>query len=182
MPGSRSVSFASSNRHKFGEARRILEPLGIRIRECRITIPEIQSHSIEEISRAKADRAYQTAGGPVLVEDDGLFIESLGGFPGPYSSYAFDTIGNRGILALVGERRDAVFRSAVSYRDGDTTATFSGKIWGTISDSPRGYGWGYDPIFVPRGARGTFAQIDKDAFSHRREALAAFAEWYHAAD
>ena len=45
---------------------------------------------------------------PVIVEDAALHVEALGGFPGPYSSYIFGTLGNGGILKLVGQNRKAV--------------------------------------------------------------------------
>lgn len=173
-----SVLFVSSNEHKFGEARRILERMGVAISHHRASLPEVQSHSLEEIALAKAASAHSLAGGAVLVEDDGLFIDSLKGFPGPYSSYVFDTIGNAGILALVRGDRAASFCSVVAYADGSRTAAFRGEVRGRISDAARGSGWGYDPVFVPDGAGGTFAQIDKDRFSHRGEALEAFARWY----
>ena len=173
-----SVRFVSSNEHKFGEARRILGRMGVAISHHRASLPEVQSHSLEEIALAKAASAHSLVGGAVLVEDDGLFIDSLKGFPGPYSSYVFDTIGNAGILALVRGNRAASFRSVVAYADGSRTVAFRGEVRGCIADAARGSGWGYDPVFVPDGAGGTFAQIDKDQFSHRGEALGTFARWY----
>ncbi len=178
MRASSRLDFVTSNRHKFEEARRILDGLGVAVGHRTVTLPEIQSDSLAEIAVHKALAAHRITGGAVLVEDDGLFVESLGGFPGPYSSYVFGTIGNRGILELARGDRAAAFRSAVAYSDGERTLHFQGMVRGSISDAPRGNGWGYDPIFVPEGAGGTFAQIDKDGFSHRRAALAAFAEWY----
>ena len=178
MRASSRLDFVSSNQHKFGEARRILSGLGVTVHHRAAALPEIQSDSLAEIAVHKALAAHRLTGGAVLVEDDGLFIESLGGFPGPYSSYVFGTIGNGGILELARGDRTAVFRSVIAYSDGETTVHFEGAVRGSISDAQRGDGWGYDPIFVPEGADGTFAQIDKDRFSHRRAALAAFAEWY----
>jgi len=172
------IWFVSSNEHKYGEARRILARMGMGISHHRASLPEVQSHSLEEIALAKAASARSLVGGAVLVEDDGLFIDSLKGFPGPYSSYVFDTIGNAGILSLVRGDRTASFRSVVAYADDSRTAAFKGEVRGRIADAIRGSGWGYDPVFIPDGAGGTFAQIDKDQLSHRGEALAAFARWY----
>lgn len=173
-----SLRFVSSNEHKFGEARRMLRREGIRISHLKASLPEVQSHSLEEIALAKAAAAHRLAGGAVLVEDDGLFIDSLKGFPGPYSAYVFDTIGNDGILALVRGDRAASFRAVVAYADGSNALSFEGRVRGRIADRMRGSGWGYDPVFVPDGAPGTFAQTDKDLYSHRGAALAAFARWY----
>lgn len=185
-PSSRIILFASSNRHKFEEASRILDSFGIGLSHLRCALEEIQSDSTAEISRHKARRAFGMCKRPVIVEDDGLEIDSLGGFPGPYSSYVFDTIGNRGILDLVGRRRrGASFVSVVTYCDRTRLRSFAAKVPGRISQSARGRGWGYDPIFVPRGTSMTFAQLpvddnsnnSKDRVSHRYLALKKFSRW-----
>ena len=174
-----SLKFVSSNRDKFREVRRILGGMNIEISYNWAALTEIQSDSLEEIALSKVAAAKDAVGGALLVEDDGLFIESLNGFPGPYSSYVFDTIGNAGILALVREDRRAVFRSVIAYADDWTIEVFKGEVRGRIADAACGSGWGYDPIFVPDGADGTLARTDKDAFSHRGAALASFAKWYN---
>lgn len=179
MRRSSDVLFASSNRHKFSEARDILDGLGIRLSFFPCSLQEIQSDSIGDISRHKARQAFELAGRPVLVEDDGLEIPSLGGFPGPYSSYVYDTIGNRGILDLVGADRDAFFVAVVTYCDGNDTSSFEARIPGRISEDARGQGWGYDPIFIPRERTRTFAESDdKNSVSHRHGALVRFSEWF----
>ena len=168
-----------SNRHKYLEAEAILGSLGVRLGFLKLSLEEIQSDSIEKIAAKKAKDAFSKCGRSLIVEDDGLFISSLAGFPGPYSSFAFQTIGNRGILRLLRTRRDAEFVSLVTYCDKKTTRSFEGKVEGTISEEPRGRGWGYDPIFVPRNSSKTFAEAgNKNQLSHRREALTKFASWY----
>ena len=97
MQQSSELFFASSNSHKFEEAQRILSNLGLNIRSFKTTLEEIQSNSMCEIAKRKAIDAYSKKQKPVIIEDDGLFINSLEGFPGPYSSYVYDTIGNKGI-------------------------------------------------------------------------------------
>lgn len=179
MRGLSRVWFVSSNKHKFAEASHILERAGITLSYHEASLPEMQSDSLREIAMLKAASALDLSAGPVLVEDDGLFIDSLNGFPGPYSSYVFDTIGNEGILGLVRGDRAASFCSVVAYADGSQTLSFEGVVGGRISDGMSGTGWGYDPIFVPNGAEETFAQIDKDRFSHRAVALKSFARWYN---
>ena len=152
------VSFASSNTHKYDEARSLLSDVGIRTRHLKADLLEVQSDSLCEVACSKARDAYSQFGVPVLVEDDGLFIDALGGFPGSYSSYAYKTIGIGGILRLLrdeggrdyGSRgRCAKFAAAVSYHDGKTSCTFEASVSGMISSYPRGEGWGYDPVFVP---------------------------------
>ena len=101
MPQSFDLFFASSNIHKFQEAKKILDSFGINLRFFKCELEEIQSNSLKEISKNKAIQAFQKCKKPVIVEDDGLFVDSLNGFPGPYSSYVFKTIGNKGILKLL---------------------------------------------------------------------------------
>ena len=179
MP-SRHVTFASTNRNKFLEAQAILAPFGISVDFGSVSLIELQSDSLEEIAREKAGSAFDKIGKPVFVEDDGLFINTLKGFPGQYSSFVFKTIGNEGILKLLEHATDrsASFRSLIAYNDGRTISVSEGKVEGRISTVPSQGGWGYDPIFVPMGSSLTFAELkeEKNKFSHRRTALETFAE------
>ena len=106
-------------------------------------------------------------------------MDRLGGFPGPYSSYVFETIGNAGIIKLLDEKRDASFQSVIAYCDSNNKLSFHGRINGKISAKQAGDGWGYDPIFIPEKESKTFAQIkDKNKISHRYKALVKFANWF----
>jgi len=66
---------------------------------------EIQSDSLSEIARLKALDAFSKCKKPIIIEDDALVVDSLGGFPGPYSSYVYDTIGNTGIVKLTQKKQ-----------------------------------------------------------------------------
>mgnify|MGYP003704698255 CR=1 FL=1 len=94
------VYFVSSNKHKYVEAKEILSSFGIKLGFFEAKLVEIQSNSLSEIARAKALDAFSKCKKPIIIEDDALVIQSLGGFPGPYSSYVFDTIGNKGVILL----------------------------------------------------------------------------------
>ncbi|MFZ8922633.1 MAG: RdgB/HAM1 family non-canonical purine NTP pyrophosphatase [Nitrosopumilaceae archaeon] len=179
MPQSFDLFFASSNNHKFKEAKNILEEFGIHLGFFRCNLEEIQSDSLKEIAKHKATQAFEKLKKPVIVEDDGLFIDSLDGFPGPYSSYVFKTIGNKGILNLLKQKRRANFVSIISYHDKNLQKYFDSKANGTISKKIIGKGWGYDPIFIPSNYKKTFAQLEnKNKVSHRFKALKKFASWY----
>lgn len=171
--------FVSSNYHKYQEAKKILQSFGINPGFFKYELEEIQSSSLKEIASKKAMQAFQKYKKPIIIEDDGLFIDSLGGFPGPYSSYVFKTIGNKGILQLLKRDRTAKFISNISYCDNKNLKSFEAKIDGTISKIQNGSGWGYDPIFIPKNFSKTFAQLDtKNDFSHRYKALKKFSNWY----
>jgi len=185
----RVVFFATGNVHKFDEARIILAKFGIAVGMLRIKGAEMQSDSLKEIAQASAQDAFKRCGLPVIVEDAGLFIEALNGFPGPYAAYAYKTLGNRGVLKLmenVGDRR-AVFRTAIAYYDSEAEApvVFEGEAEGELTvNEQRGSdksGFGFDPVFRPSGSIKTFAQMsleEKNGFSHRAKAVCKFAEWY----
>ena len=117
MPESYDILFASSNEHKYEEAEEILAEFGIELEFFQTDLMEIQSNSLSEIALQKALNAYEKCKKPGIVEDDGLFIDSLSGFPGPYSSYIFDTIGNNGILKLLGDNRNAQFVAIIAFCD-----------------------------------------------------------------
>jgi XTP/dITP diphosphohydrolase len=182
MQQSSELFFVSSNTHKFTEAQRILSNLGLDISLFKTTLEEIQSNSLSEIATRKALDAYSKVQKPVIIEDDGLFIDSLNGFPGPYSSYAYDTIGNKGIMSLLEkiESRNAKFVAIIAYCNGvDDIQLFESSILGKISLSIEEGGWGYDPIFIPDGESKTFANVsDKDKFSHRSASLKKFSDWF----
>ena len=174
-----NLFFVSSNTNKFKEAKEILASFGISIQFFKLNLKEIQSNSIKEIATKKAQDAFSKCKKPLIVEDDGLNIDSLDGFPGPYSSYAHKTIGNKGILNLLKQNRNAKFISTITYCDKNGLESFEGKLDGTISKSQKGKGWGFDPIFIPKNTKKTFAQLnDKNIISHRYKALKKFSNWY----
>lgn len=179
MQQSSDLFFVSSNHHKYQEAKKILESFDINLKFFKYDLEEIQSSSLKEIASKKAVQAFQKCKKPIIIEDDGLFIDSLDGFPGPYSSYVFKTIGNKGILQLLKKNRKAKFVSIISYHDSKNCKSFEAKIDGIISKSQNGTGWGYDPIFIPKNFNQTFAQLTiKNDLSHRYKALKKFSNWY----
>lgn len=181
-----SLIFVTSNKHKFEEAEKLAQELGIDLEHLNIPYVEIQSDTLEEVVKPSAQQACKLVESPCFVEDAGMFIDPLKGFPGPYSSYVFKTLGNKGILKLMEgiEDRRAEFRSAVGYCEPDSKPRiFNGKIQGTITKESRGSkGFGYDPIFMPDGGEGgTFAEMPtemKNVFSHRARSIEKFVKWY----
>ena len=182
MQQSSELFFVSSNENKFQETERILSNFGMQINFFKTTLEEIQSNNLNDIAEQKAINAYEIVKKPIIIEDDGLFIDSLNGFPGPYSSYVYDTIGNKGIMNLLEncETRDAKFASIIAYCDSECDVKlFESSIPGKISSTIEKGGWGYDPIFIPDGESKTYANVsDKDKFSHRSAALTKFSNWF----
>jgi XTP/dITP diphosphohydrolase len=186
FPIGKVAYFVTSNVHKFQEARRVLSEYGIATAKLRVGAVEIQDDSLENIAKFSALDAVKNCGLPVFVEDAGLFVEALNGFPGPYSAYVYRTVGTKGILKLMKniKKRDAYFQSVIAFSSPEKQPTcFHGKVKGKISLQERGTsGFGYDPIFEPsKGDGRTFAEMtttEKNQYSHRAEALRKFAEWY----
>ncbi len=188
MIGMETILFITANEHKLEEANRILSPFDIELKISPQKKVEIQSRSLMNIARHAALVAAKSLQSPVLVEDSGLFINALKGFPGPFSSYVHSTIGCEGIIRLltgVTDRR-ALFKCAIAFcAPTSRPETFQGVSLGHVSPTMRGTaGFGFDPIFIPDGGGGlTFAEMppeEKDRLSHRGAAFRTFGRWYSA--
>ncbi|MCI0503780.1 XTP/dITP diphosphatase [Candidatus Micrarchaeota archaeon] len=175
------ILFATSNQHKFEEAAAYLAGRGIQLERFPIEHREMRSESLEEIARDAARFAFKKCKKPVFVEDAGLFISALNGFPGTYSAWVQKKLGNAGILKLMAGApdRSAYFEACIAYHDGKRISCFSGRCPGSISEGARGAsGFGYDPIFVPEGYPQTFAEniLLKNNISHRYKSLLEFSK------
>ncbi|WP_121820658.1 RdgB/HAM1 family non-canonical purine NTP pyrophosphatase [Halostella salina] len=172
------IRFVTSNEGKVSEAREYLDES---VEQVPYDYTEIQGE-LAEIARygARETFAESESDEPVLVDDTGLFVEALDGFPGAYSAFVEDTLGVERIPTLVADEENdrAAFRTVLAYHDGETTETFEGSVRGRIV-APRGdRGFGYDPVFEHDGR--TFAEMsmaEKNAISHRGRALERFADW-----
>jgi XTP/dITP diphosphohydrolase len=177
------ITFVTTNEGKFREVfDRCLER-GIRIERADRSYPEIQADSLEKIVRFGATVLDDQVSGDYVIDDSGLSVDALDGFPGPYSSYAYKRLGCAGILKLLaGARtRGAAFETVLLLRRKGEHHTFRGECRGTIAESERGKsGFGFDPIFIPEGEARTFAEMDvkeKNRFSHRARAVDALLEF-----
>lgn len=186
-PLKKVVFLVTGNIHKFNEARLVLGEFGLSTVMLNIDAVEIQADRIDDVAKASAVDAVRQCYLPIIVEDAGLFIKALNGFPGPYSSYVFRTIGTKGILELMKgmERRSAFFESVVAFYAPKLKVPrcFYGKTEGKITNQAHGRsGFGFDPIFLAQEDKGkTFAEmstIEKNRYSHRSKALREFAKWY----
>lgn len=173
------LDFITSNKHKYEEISAYLSERHIECRWIHESYEEIQGDTTEEISRDSAMKLSRQRSEPFFMEDTGLYIHALKGFPGPYSSFVAKTIGNTGILKLMDNmERSANFLTVISYWDGKQIHSFEGSIDGEITNEIRGNnGFGYDPIFMPSGSKNTLGEMDisqKSRFSHRINALDKF--------
>ena len=185
----RVIFLATGNVHKFNEARSVLSKQGISVGMLRVKAVEIQSEDLAKIAQESARDAFSRCHLPLIVEDAGLFVEALKGFPGPYAAYAYKTLGNSGLMKQMKAIKDrqAKFQSAIAYFDGEKQKLFEGEAEGEITRAERKKNaktaFGFDPVFQPLGSKKTFAEMtiyEKNGFSHRAAALSKFAEWYRA--
>jgi len=175
------LRFVTTNADKVAEAAAHLRDVAT-VEQFDYDYAEIQSDDLAAIAERGALESFEAAGGeaPVIVDDTGLFVRGLGGFPGPYAAYVEYTLGVERVweLAKPLDDRRAAFRCVIAYADADGVETFTGAVNGTVV-APRGEGgFGYDPIFEYDGS--TFAEMtieEKNAFSHRARALSKLADW-----
>ncbi len=168
-----AFTLVTGNRNKLVEAERIL---GISL-DCEpLDLPEIQSLDLIEVLRAKGEEAYRRLRRPVVVEETGLDLAALGGFPGPLVKWMLEAIGPGGIARTahaLGDPR-ATARCALIYLDGETEQIAEGDTRGELVLEARGDGgFGWDPVFVPEGRRETYAELGssvKDHLGHRGKA------------
>jgi len=175
----KTLYFITGNKGKIHEATEKFRPLGINIKQKNMGYPEIQTDKLEEVAAYGVNHIQrQGIDHPFILEDAGIFIDILHGFPGVYSAYVYHSIGLQGIIDLLANSDDcsAVFRSVFAYAEPKGDAHFFiGECTGKIIKQEKGtQGFGYDPIFIPKGSDKTFAQMntsEKNLFSHRGKSL-----------
>jgi len=176
----KTIYFITSNKGKALEAKTKFSMFDIEVIQKNLGYPEIQADSLEEVALFGVDDVIKRFDQPFFLEDAGLFIDSLKGFPGVYSAYVYHTVGHKGILKLLENfdesKRKAFFRSVIAYKQPNKEPMlFIGECNGKISTQPVGEnGFGFDPIFIPGSEERTFAQMEteeKNRFSHRGKSL-----------
>ena len=177
------ITFITGNEHKVIEAENIFKDYGIELEHIDLGYEEPQG-TLEEVALSGAKYASRKLDKPVIVEDAGLFIKALNGFPGTYSHYVQDTIGNQGILKLLKDTDDrfAEFRSVIGYcAPNSEPKTFLGKVEGEIAVEERGdLGFAFDPLFYVPSLDKTFGELtteEKNQYSHSKYSLIKFFEW-----
>lgn len=176
MPPMPPLVLVTGNRSKLAEAQRLAGAAGQRLEAIEVDLPEIQSLDMEEVLRAKARQAWESVGRPLVVEETGLELVALNGFPGPLVKWMLAAVGGDGIartaLALAEPRAKAV--CLLMWTDGARTLLARGETAGDLVLPPRGgNGFGWDPVFRPAGEARTYgelADLEKDRIGHRGRA------------
>lgn len=178
------ITFITGNEHKVKEAEGIFQNFGIKLEHIDLGYDELQG-SLEDVAKFGAKYASRKLNQAVIVEDAGLFIRALNDFPGTYTSYVQDTLGNTNILKLMDnvDDRYAEFRSVIGYcAPNSEPKVFLGRVKGQIAFEEKGnLGFAYDPIFYIEEKAKTFGELstqEKNQFSHRRNSLEKFINWF----
>ncbi len=170
----KTLTVVTSNEGKYEEYREKLKDYYYQVEMADVGYPEIQTDKLEDVVEFALEVLSERS--PLIIDDSGLFVDSLKGFPGVYSSYVMETIGCEGILELMEgkENRKARFECVIGYL-GERKKTFKGVSKGRITRKTRGKGgFGYDPIFLPEESERTYAKMDsseKNRISHRGRAM-----------
>ena len=165
-----SLYFITGNKGKFEEIKLVLP----KIEQLDIDLSEIQELDAQKVITAKLLAAFNHHNGAFIVEDTGLYLDCLNGFPGPLIKWLLASVGTEGIFRLaekMGSFR-AVAKTTIGYGESsDDIHFFEGDLEGVIV-VPRGEsGFGWDPVFQPKGYEKTFAQMsreEKNSISMRR--------------
>ena len=169
----------TGNPDKRREAERIL---GRAVPTVALDLPELQSDQLAEVLHAKAEEAWCRLRRPVVVEETGLELDSLRGFPGPLVKWMLLAVGAEGIarVALAQGTAGAVARCALELRHGGGSVVAEGSTRGELVLPARGAGgFGWDPVFQPAGETRTYGELPaeiKDRIGHRGRAWRALLE------
>ena len=183
--------FATNNNNKISEIQSLVGPdfniIDMKSAGIDIDIPEPHD-TLNENAFEKANTIFKITATNCFSEDTGLEIEALNGAPGVKSArYAgedrnFQANINKVLNELKNiENRAAQFRTVICLLWENQTYYFEGICKGQISTTMKGEkGFGYDPIFIPEGAKKSFAQMsieEKNKFSHRQKAVTRLFEF-----
>ncbi len=171
----------TSNPGKVAEYQKSFDDLGIVMEHTKVPYDEVQTSELEEVVAKGLEELRSEGLSNFIIDDSGLFVDALGGFPGVYSAYVQKTLGNKGVLKQmegITDRR-AQFKCCIGCDIDGETIIVTGTCDGEILFEEKGTeGFGYDPIFTPDGEK-SFAEIDiekKNEISHRGNAVKLFRE------
>jgi XTP/dITP diphosphohydrolase len=170
------LKVVTSNPGKVNEYRNALMQFGIDVEHVKIPYDEIQASELKDVVSNGMGHLKASGISDFIIDDSGLFIDPLNGFPGVYSAYVQRTIGNDGILKLMIDvkERKANFQCCIGCNINGKDIIVTGRCDGIILKREVGTeGFGYDPIFSHDGKR-SLAELpmtEKNDVSHRGNAV-----------
>ena len=187
------IVFATNNKNKIKEVQKLLpnniELIGLKDIGCEDDIPETQ-HTIKGNSIQKVNYINSKYNLDCFADDTGLEISALNGDPGVFSArYAGSERNSKKNIEKVLKNlnniknRNARFKTVIALSYKGEILTFEGVCEGFISNEIQGNGgFGYDPIFKPKGINKTFAELsfdEKNKISHRAIAIKKLIDYFN---
>jgi len=187
------IIFATNNKNKIKEVQKLLpiniELIGLKDIGCEDDIPETQ-HTIKGNSIQKVNYINSKYNLDCFADDTGLEISALNGDPGVLSArYAGSERNSKKNIEKVLKNlnniknRNARFKTVIALSYKGEILTFEGVCEGVISNEIQGDGgFGYDPIFKPKGINKTFAELsfdEKNKISHRAIAIKKLIDYFN---
>jgi len=190
-----TLVFATQNEKKLEELRILIAKkahlISLNELDFNDEIPET-TNTLEGNAYQKALTIYNRFGKPCFSDDSGLFVKALGGAPGVDSAcYSGGRDSHKNMALLLDnlaqhQDRRAYFKTVFCLITHDDTYYFEGIVDGIITTELRGTnGFGYDPIFIPKGFDQTFGELDKTikkSISHRAKASERLIEFLNSSD
>ena len=202
----RKIVVASHNDGKLREFADLMAPFGFKAKSAKefgLPEPDETGTTFEENAYIKAHAAASATGLPALSDDSGLCIDALDGQPGVYTANWAELPDGKRDFAMAMQRAELAMQQVGAALPESRTGRFVAVNCGAIPDGhaeyfrgeaeghlvwpPRGdKGFGYDPVFVPKGHDKTFGEMEaqekhgwkpgqENALSHRARAFQKFA-------
>ena len=177
----KKILFATGNQRKIDEAKAACDDFDIEVEQLNVDIYEIQSHDPTEISKHKAQSAFEKAGAPIVVTDTSWRIPALDGFPGGYMKDVSSWLAPEDFISLLSRHEDKriFFTETIIYVDGEEVRIFSEEYEGKIVGTPRGVGESIEQVAEFEGStlgehreRGGISHDPEDYIWYK------FAQWY----
>lgn len=184
-----NLIYLTTNPHKVEEANEFFGKkygFNLKIVNPEFEILEIQSDNCADVAAFSVKYAADKLGVPCLKSDSGLYIEVLGGLPGPYNHYFDKQIGVEKFLELFKfeKNRKARLEHCFAYCEPNKEPiVFSGGGTGTISYEARGTrGRWHDKFYIPDGETKTLSELRDINYEYEAsfwgDAKDQFAKWY----
>lgn len=164
------ITFITGNSAKVHHAQEALNKFGIRVLQKKLSLIEPREPDPAKVVVEKALQAFEQLHQPLIVEDSGIFIRALNGFPQGFIHYAEETLGMENILKMMDgvEDRYAEFRQSLAYIEPGMTApivfsyidggySIADKLWGPKYDCGE-----FDKILNPPGENIPLGQFDRE--------------------
>jgi non-canonical purine NTP pyrophosphatase (RdgB/HAM1 family) len=159
----KKIFYITGNNYKFKNAKEYAKSFGIELVQKKLKITEIQSDSIEDIAKHKAEQAFKILKKPLVVSDSGWSIPSLKGFPGPYMRYINKWFEAEDFLKLMKGQKDksVILEHVICAACSKGLKMFKKEIKGGFINKPRGRGLPSDTVIKLGRCKNTIAEGDR---------------------